>query len=114
MSSNWTAVSPNSISLWRPCSNRTNSAAPGSTNTDLFDHSRIERMAGHFETLLRGICGDPGRTLSELPVLGAEERNKVIVEWNATESTFPDNVCIHEAFESAGGAIPKLDCRSRR
>ena len=68
-------------------------------STDLFDHPRIARMAGHFETLLRGICADPGRTLSQLPILGDEERNKVLVEWNATESAFPDGVCIHEAFE---------------
>ena len=39
-------------------------------STDLFDHPRIARMAGHFETLLRGICADPGRRLSELPLLG--------------------------------------------
>ena len=75
-------------------------------STDLFDQSRIERMARHFETLLRGICADPGRTLSELPVLGAEERNKVLVEWNATESAFPDNVCIHEAFEAQVARSP--------
>jgi amino acid adenylation domain-containing protein len=68
-------------------------------STDLFDHPRIARMAEHFETLLRGICADPGRTLSELPILSAGERNKVLVEWNATESAFPDCVCIHEAFE---------------
>ncbi len=68
-------------------------------STDLFDHPRIARMAEHFETLLRGICADPGRALSELPILGAGERNRVLVEWNATESAFPDGVCIHEAFE---------------
>ena len=68
-------------------------------STDLFDHARIVRMAEHFETLLRGICADPGRTLSELPILGTEERHRLLVEWNATESAFPDGVCIHEAFE---------------
>ncbi|MBZ5622000.1 MAG: amino acid adenylation domain-containing protein [Acidobacteriia bacterium] len=68
-------------------------------STDLFDHPRITRMAGHFETLLRGICADPDRTLSALPILGAGEQNKVLVEWNATESAFPDGVSIHEAFE---------------
>ena len=69
-------------------------------STDLFEHSRIARMAGHFETLLRGVCADPGLKLSELPMLGAGELNTVLVEWNATESAFPDGVCIHEAFES--------------
>jgi amino acid adenylation domain-containing protein len=35
-----------------------------------------------------------------LPILGYGERNKVLVEWNATESAFPDEVCIHEEFEA--------------
>lgn len=68
-------------------------------STDLFDQPRIARMAEHFETLLRGICSDPGRTLSKLPILGPGEWNKTLVEWNATKSVFPDGVCIHEAFE---------------
>ena len=29
-------------------------------NTDLFDAERIERMVGHFQTLLEGIVADPG------------------------------------------------------
>jgi hypothetical protein len=33
-------------------------------STDLFDESRIVRMAGHFETLLRAIAADPDRRLS--------------------------------------------------
>jgi non-ribosomal peptide synthetase component F len=81
-------------------------------STDLFDHPRIARMAGHFETLLRGICADPGRTLSQLPILGDEERNKVLVEWNATESAFLDGVCIHEAFE-VKLCTRKFGCRSQ-
>jgi amino acid adenylation domain-containing protein len=75
-------------------------------STDLFDHPRIARMAEHFETLLRGICADPGRTLSELPILSAAERNKLVVEWNATKSTFSDSVCIHEAFEVQAARSP--------
>lgn len=69
-------------------------------STDLFDRSRIVRMAEHFETLLRGICADPGRRLSELPILRASERNRILVEWNATAADYPDNICIHRAFEA--------------
>ncbi|HEY6344893.1 MAG TPA: amino acid adenylation domain-containing protein [Bryobacteraceae bacterium] len=68
-------------------------------NTDLFDHARIVRMAEHFERLLRGICADPDCKLSELPLLTPRERNKILIEWNATDSPFPDGTCIHEAFE---------------
>jgi amino acid adenylation domain-containing protein len=78
-------------------------------SADLFDAHRIMRMAEHFEMLLRGIIANPGRRLSELPILTAEERNRVLVEWNATESGYPDNTCVHQAFEgqveTSGNAI---------
>jgi amino acid adenylation domain-containing protein len=69
-------------------------------SADLFDRPRIVRMAEHFETLLRGICADPGRRLSGLPILPASERNRILVEWNATAAGYPDNICIHRAFEA--------------
>jgi hypothetical protein len=45
-------------------------------STDLFDHTTIERMAGHFTTLLGGIVADPARRLSELPLLAETDTAK--------------------------------------
>src|SRR5207249_4173771 len=53
-------------------------------NTDLFDDVTIERMAGHFATLLDGIVADAGRRLSELPLLTETERREQAV-WNETQ-----------------------------
>jgi len=74
-------------------------------STDLFDHSRIVRMVGHFETLLNGICADPDRRVSELPLLGPDEGNTVLVDWNDTGAAFPDGVCIHHAFEARRSSL---------
>jgi hypothetical protein len=38
-------------------------------NTDLFEDGTIARMAGHLETLLRGVVADPERRLADLPIL---------------------------------------------
>ncbi len=43
-------------------------------NTSLFDASTIERMQGHFETLLRSIVASPDARLSELEMLTEEEK----------------------------------------
>jgi amino acid adenylation domain-containing protein len=67
-------------------------------NTDLFDHATIERIAGHFVTLLGGIVIDPGSRLSQLPLLTETERREQAV-WNETEVCYPDSRapdCLHE------------------
>jgi amino acid adenylation domain-containing protein len=42
-------------------------------NTDLFDHASIEALCGRFETLLREVCADPRRRLSDVDLVGEEE-----------------------------------------
>ena len=49
-------------------------------NTDLFDAERIERMVGHFQTLLEGIVADPGKCICDLPILDEAERRQLLVD----------------------------------
>ncbi|MDY7076205.1 MAG: amino acid adenylation domain-containing protein [Chloroflexota bacterium] len=69
-------------------------------NTDLFDGDTIERMAAHFQTLLEGIVADPDQPISTLPLLTAAERQQLLIEWNDTEATYPQNRCAHHLFEA--------------
>ena len=69
-------------------------------NTDLFCRSRIERMAGHFRTLLEGVVGDPDQSISTLPILTEHERDQLLVAWNDTEADYPKHLCIHQLFET--------------
>ncbi|MEH2284139.1 MAG: amino acid adenylation domain-containing protein [Nostoc sp.] len=68
-------------------------------NTDLFDASTIERMTGHFVTLLEGIVANPKQRISQLPILTASEQQQLLVEWNDTSVDYPQNKCIHQLFE---------------
>ena len=68
-------------------------------STDLFDASTIERMTGHFVTLLKAIADRPGQRLSELSLLPAEQRHQCLVEWNDTRTDYPVR-CVHELFEA--------------
>jgi amino acid adenylation domain-containing protein len=47
----------------------------------LFDAPTVTRLVGHFRTLLREACAEPGRWVSEMAVLGAAERWQLLVEW---------------------------------
>jgi amino acid adenylation domain-containing protein len=64
-------------------------------NTDLFDEATIERMAGHFATLLGGIAADPGRRVSDLPLLTEKERRE-LAAWNDTAVSYDAPACVHE------------------
>ncbi|MBI3947384.1 MAG: amino acid adenylation domain-containing protein [Armatimonadetes bacterium] len=75
-------------------------------NTDLFAREDIERMLGHLRTLLEGAAADPGRRLSELPLLTEEERHQVLVAWNDTDADYPRDRCIHHLFEAQAARVP--------
>ncbi|MFL9458798.1 amino acid adenylation domain-containing protein [Tolypothrix bouteillei VB521301_2] len=75
-------------------------------NSDLFDSSTIERMAGHYVTLLEAIVANPTERISQLPLLTASEQQQLLVEWNQTQADYPFNKCIHQLFEEQVARTP--------
>ncbi len=76
-------------------------------NTDLFDASTIERMSGHFVTLLEGIVANPQQQISQLPMLTQVEQQQLLVEWNSTQAYYPFDKCIHQLFEAQVERTPE-------
>jgi natural product biosynthesis luciferase-like monooxygenase protein len=68
-------------------------------NTDLFDSATINRMAKHFETLLKAAIANPCQHVSQMPMLTEQEQRQILVEWNATASEYRGNLCVHELIE---------------
>lgn len=75
-------------------------------NNDLFDAETIQRMAGHFETLLRGIVANPEQEIGRLPLLTAAERHQILVEWNDTTVDYPKDKSLHQLFEEQAARTP--------
>jgi amino acid adenylation domain-containing protein/non-ribosomal peptide synthase protein (TIGR01720 family) len=50
-------------------------------NTDLYDATTVDRVAGHLRVLLDGIADVPERPVGELPVLGGTELGQVLTDW---------------------------------
>lgn len=67
-------------------------------STDLYDRPRIERMVGHWQTLLTSIAQDPAKHISDLTLLTGLERERLLVEWNGTRVEYPQ-ICAHELVE---------------
>ena len=75
-------------------------------STDLFESSSIDRMLGHFMSLLSAIVAEPGRRLSELSMLTATERHDLLVARNNTSLEYPHDRCVHELFEAQAARTP--------
>jgi amino acid adenylation domain-containing protein len=76
-------------------------------NTDLFDKATIERMSGHFTRLLDAIVANPNAPIWDFPMLGANELHQLLVEWNATETVYPREKCLHALFEDQAQKTPE-------
>ncbi|HKR11861.1 MAG TPA: amino acid adenylation domain-containing protein [Pyrinomonadaceae bacterium] len=60
-------------------------AASFEYNTDLFERETIERMTRHFQQLLGSMMHDTEQQAGDVTMLGDDEREQLIVEWNRQE-----------------------------
>ncbi|WP_427114893.1 non-ribosomal peptide synthase/polyketide synthase [Pseudomonas aeruginosa] len=67
--------------------------------TDLFEARTVERMARHWQNLLRGMLENPQASVDSLPMLDAEERGQLLEGWNATAAEYPLQRGVHRLFE---------------
>lgn len=74
--------------------------------TDLFAHETIERMTGHYETLLEGAANNPRGAIGDLPLL-TEKELRQLEEWNETGFDFPREARLHDAFEAQAALHPE-------
>ncbi len=76
--------------------------------SDLFEKESITRMAGHFETLLKGIVATPEQPLSELSLLGDTESQQILQGWNATHTLYPEEGWLPQLFERQVDRTPEF------
>ncbi|MEO8562544.1 MAG: amino acid adenylation domain-containing protein [bacterium] len=75
----------------------------------LFDPETIDRMLEHLGVLLDGVSRAPGTRVSDLPLLGADERQRLLVDWNGETVDYARDATVHglvsEQAARAPGAI---------
>ncbi len=76
-------------------------------NTDLFEPSRMERMADHLLTLLSAAESDPAQSIATLPLMPEAESRRVLNEWNATTLSYPASATLISLFEQQAAATPQ-------
>ena len=66
---------------------------------NLFNKETLERLGEHLLTLLTNIPEAANKTIAEVTMLGAEELQQVLVEWNDTRFDYPADGTMHGLFE---------------
>jgi amino acid adenylation domain-containing protein len=85
-----------SLSMWR---RGTNLRGELVLDASLFDDRAPEYMIQQFTTLLTGVIANPDQRVSMLPVVSAEERHQLLVDWDRTGAYRTEDRCLHELFQ---------------
>ncbi len=75
-------------------------------NTDYFAPGTAEGLLRHYRALLEGAAEDADIPASTLPILTAPERERIVVEWNATDVDFGAPTPLHEMVEAQARRTP--------
>jgi amino acid adenylation domain-containing protein len=76
-------------------------------STERFTRARVRQFARHFRQLLESVVANPEARVSELPLLNDKEKHQVLVAWNDTAATNPDDYCLHTFFEEQAALSPE-------
>ncbi len=75
-------------------------------NTDLFYPATIQRIMDHFERMVQLAIQNPDQPISQLPLLTEEESQQILIDWNRTDTPFPDQITMHGWFEQVAAEHP--------
>ncbi|WP_440064953.1 amino acid adenylation domain-containing protein [Streptosporangium sp. OZ121] len=75
-------------------------------NRDLFDAATVEGMAAQLETLLRAVVAAPSARISELDVLPADERERVLACATGPGEPYADGATLGGMFEAQVARTP--------
>ena len=75
-------------------------------DADQFEHSMSEQMLRHLRRIMEQVAAAPGRSLEGIELLDPAERQRVLVDWNATARTYPTDVTVRDVFEAQVDRTP--------
>ena len=64
-------------------------------DTPRFDAAGMEKLLGRLVVMLEALAENVDRSLGAVPMLSGPERERLLVEWNATQRPYDRTACIH-------------------
>jgi natural product biosynthesis luciferase-like monooxygenase protein len=77
-----------------------------SFDASVITESSARAIAAHLSTLLDAAAKHPEQPISKLPLLGDDERTRVLVEWNRTAREYRE-ACVHHLVEEQAARTPE-------
>ncbi|SFX17664.1 amino acid adenylation domain-containing protein [Thermoactinomyces sp. DSM 45891] len=75
----------------------------------LFDRQTMERMAEHFQVVLRQIMSRPDELVQNLDILPEWEKQLTLFQFNQTEQAFPKDKTVYQLFVEQVKASPSMN-----
>jgi amino acid adenylation domain-containing protein/thioester reductase-like protein len=75
-------------------------------DTNLFSAKTIQRLARQFQTLVASVVANPEMAVGQLEIIEREERHQLLVEFNNTQTNYPQDKCFHQLFEEQVNKTP--------
>jgi amino acid adenylation domain-containing protein len=76
-------------------------------NTDLHSVQSMKGLFEGFETFLEEIAKDPTARIADMHLMSFAQRQKVLVDWNATEMEYPVDSTLHAEFSRQAEVTPE-------
>ncbi|WP_437327214.1 amino acid adenylation domain-containing protein [Sorangium sp. So ce381] len=73
---------------------------------DLFEQATAVRLLEQWQALLGGAAEDPDQRISDLPLLSADARRQLLVDWSSGAATAPPRELVHEQVEEQARRAP--------
>lgn len=77
-------------------------------NTDLFDEATIQRLFDSYVNLLDALTANPEMPVRKLTLLGNEERDKLLSEWNDVPACPGSDTLVQTRFEDVSRKHPDM------
>ncbi|MDQ1355193.1 MAG: hypothetical protein QG657_5503, partial [Acidobacteriota bacterium] len=72
----------------------------------LFKRETVERFAAYFINIIQGVGANSQKRISAFEIITEEEKKRILVDFNNTETGYPGNTTVHRLFEEQAAETP--------
>ncbi|WP_422393456.1 amino acid adenylation domain-containing protein [Mycetohabitans endofungorum] len=76
-------------------------------NPACYTAEMLDAHQRRFIRFVQALAADATHPISGIDLLDADERHRLLVEWNATQQAYPAHLCVHQLFEAQVKRTPE-------